>query len=195
MCISLVINTLQYDARYIQRHINTLQYYARHIQRHINTLQYDARYTQRQINSKTVILNFTILNFVIFRTVSCLQPREGIYFNRCSIFMGKFPELFWFNFVLFLRENKLWVNTHKGIKRLSYATKHHLITSTIISLQSLWRSSATTQTSELLKVHIIWYRCYSSDNILKQNNSKGNLSDILHKSGEHTDKYIKFCTL
>ena len=30
LCISLVINTLQYDARYIQRHINTLQYDARY---------------------------------------------------------------------------------------------------------------------------------------------------------------------
>ena len=49
MCISLVINTLQYDARYTQRHINTLQYDARYTQRHINTLQYDARYTQHQI--------------------------------------------------------------------------------------------------------------------------------------------------
>ena len=58
----MVINTLQYDARYTQRHINilqydarytphinTLQYDARYTQRHINTLQYDARYTQRQI--------------------------------------------------------------------------------------------------------------------------------------------------
>ena len=40
----MVINTLQYDARYTQRHINTLQYDARYTQRHINTLQYDARY-------------------------------------------------------------------------------------------------------------------------------------------------------
>ena len=46
-CNMMHINTLQYDARYIQRHINTLQYDARHTQRHINTLQYDARYIQR----------------------------------------------------------------------------------------------------------------------------------------------------
>ena len=45
----MVIDTLQYDARYTQRHINTLQYDARYIQRHINTLQYDARHIQRQI--------------------------------------------------------------------------------------------------------------------------------------------------
>ena len=45
----MVINTLQYDVRYTQRHINTLQYDARYTQRHINTLQYDARYTQRHI--------------------------------------------------------------------------------------------------------------------------------------------------
>ena len=47
----MVINTLQYDALYTQRHINTLQYDARYIQRRINTLQYDARYTQRRINT------------------------------------------------------------------------------------------------------------------------------------------------
>ena len=47
----MVINTLQYDARYTQRQINTLQYDARYTQRHINTLQYDARYTQRHINT------------------------------------------------------------------------------------------------------------------------------------------------
>ena len=51
MCISWVINTLQYDARYTQCHINTLQYDARYTQRRINTLQYDARYTQRHINT------------------------------------------------------------------------------------------------------------------------------------------------
>ena len=45
------INSLQYDARYTQRHINTMQYDARYTQRHINTLQYDARYTQRHINT------------------------------------------------------------------------------------------------------------------------------------------------
>ena len=47
----MVINTLQYDAQYTQRHINTLQYDARYTQRHINTLQYGARYTQRHINT------------------------------------------------------------------------------------------------------------------------------------------------
>jgi hypothetical protein len=47
----LVINTLQYDARYTQPHINTLQYDARYTQPHINTLQYDARYTQHQNNN------------------------------------------------------------------------------------------------------------------------------------------------
>ena len=35
MCISLLIDTLQYDARYTQCHINTLQYDARYTQRHI----------------------------------------------------------------------------------------------------------------------------------------------------------------
>ena len=33
--MSLIINTLQYDARYIQRHINTLQYDARYIRQSI----------------------------------------------------------------------------------------------------------------------------------------------------------------
>ena len=47
----MVINTLQYDTRYTQRHINTLLYDARHTQHHINTLLYDARYIQRHINS------------------------------------------------------------------------------------------------------------------------------------------------
>ena len=47
----MVINTLQYDARYTQRHINALQYDARYTHRHINTLQYDARYTHRHINT------------------------------------------------------------------------------------------------------------------------------------------------
>ena len=58
LCISLVINTLQYDARYIQRHINTLQYDARYIQRHINTLQYDTRYTQRLISCSVHSIHF-----------------------------------------------------------------------------------------------------------------------------------------
>ena len=53
--VGLLIYTLQYDARYTQRHINTLQYDARCI-RHINTLQYDARYTQRQIKKSALIV-------------------------------------------------------------------------------------------------------------------------------------------
>ena len=34
---NVIFNTLQYDARYTQRHINTLQYDARYTQRHINS--------------------------------------------------------------------------------------------------------------------------------------------------------------
>ena len=61
----MVINTLQYDARYTQSHINTLQYDARYTQSHINTLQYDARYTQRHINT----LQCEIFNFIKQRTI------------------------------------------------------------------------------------------------------------------------------
>ncbi len=37
------INTLHYDARYIERQNNTLQYDEKYTEHHINTLQYDAR--------------------------------------------------------------------------------------------------------------------------------------------------------
>ena len=59
----LVINTLQYGARYTQRHINTLQYGARYTQRHINTLQYGAHYSQRQIKDR----RSNLLSSVVFR--------------------------------------------------------------------------------------------------------------------------------
>ena len=68
------INTLQYDARYTQRHINTLQYDARYTQRHINTLQYDARYTQRQ----TFIQQFL---FPINSLLSSLFPSTSHLYN------------------------------------------------------------------------------------------------------------------
>jgi hypothetical protein len=51
---NVTLHTLQYNARYTQRHINTLQYDVWYTQRHINTLQYDARYTQRHIKLTTV---------------------------------------------------------------------------------------------------------------------------------------------
>jgi uncharacterized membrane protein (DUF485 family) len=44
--------------------INTLQYDARYIQRHINTLQYDARYTQRQRCLFSILTSFFAVVYV-----------------------------------------------------------------------------------------------------------------------------------
>ena len=73
----MIIDALQYDARYTQRHINTLQYDARYTQRHINTLQYDARYTQRHINTLQYDARYTQRQIKI--TLICFHPWRGLH--------------------------------------------------------------------------------------------------------------------
>ena len=93
----MVINTLQYDARYTQRHINTLQYDARYTQRHINTLQYDARYTQALTKLITVL---SLRHFLLFAGMSAeLQSRRPI---NTLIILNKMQALFQVKLCLYI---------------------------------------------------------------------------------------------
>ena len=69
----MVINTLQYDARYTQRHINTLQY--------------DARYTQRHKAKCLIARTSSPINSVFSMSwqgnfLACLQCRNIIQFGK-----------------------------------------------------------------------------------------------------------------